>query len=179
MAKFMRAIDWWSEYSGRYISYIAIILTVFMFLNVMWRYILTDPFYFEADLSLLFYSFHFLLGGAWVLLHRSNVRVDIICGRWPDRGRAILELVFYIAFFFPWITIVAWFATQSAISAYVLGEKSHLTPWMPSMVPMRVMIAAAFWMLLLQGIVKFIRHIGYVRKGVMPTGGIAEGEIPS
>jgi len=179
MTKIVHAIEWWSEYSGRYISYLAIILTVFMFLNVMWRYILTDPFYFEADLSLLLYSFHFLLGGAWVLLHRSNVRVDIICGRWSPRGQAILELVFYVAFFFPWIAIVAWFATQSAISAVVLGEQSQLTPWMPSMVPMRIMIAVSFWMLLLQGIVKFSRYIGYVRLGVIPVGGIAEGEIPS
>jgi len=152
---------------------------VFMFLNVLWRYAFIDPFYFEADISLILYSFHFMLGGAWVLLHRSNVRVDIISGRWSDRGRAILELVFYIVFFFGFVGIVAWFGTMSAISGYQMGEKSQLTPLMPSMVPMRAMIAAAFWMLLLQGIVKFIRHIGYVRTGVMPPGGIAKGEIPS
>jgi len=47
------------------------------------------------------------------------------------------------------------------------------------MVPMRMMIAVSFWMLLLQGIVKFFRYIGYTRSGVIPVGGIAEGEIPS
>jgi len=169
MAKFMRAIDWWSEYSGQYVSYLVILLTLFMFSSVMLRYIFAAPLFFEADLSLILYSFLFLLGGAWVLLHRANVRVDIVSGRWSPRGRAILELVFYVGFFFPWVGIVAWVGIHGTIAAYKLGEVSHVTTWMPSMVPMRAMIAAAFWMLILQGIVQFIRYVGYLRKGEIPS----------
>ena len=179
MTKFMRAIDWWSEQSGQYVAWIALGLTFFQGYNVIFRYALSAPITGEFDLSLYFYSFHFLLGGAWVLLHRSNVRVDVISGRWPDRWRIILELFFYIVFFFWWVAIVIWFSMENVISSCSSWELSHQTPMMPPLCPMRIMIFIAFTQLMLAGIVKFIRHIGYLRIGKMPPGGIAEGEIPS
>lgn len=179
MTKFMRAIDWWSEQSGQYVSWIALGLTFFMGYNVIFRYALSAPVTGEFDLSLYFYSFHFLMGGAWVLLHRGNVRVDIISGRWPDRGRIALELFFYVVFFFWYVGTVIIFSFENLVSSCIAWELSHQTPMMPPLAPMRIMIFIAFTQLMLQGIVKFIRHIGYMRTGVMPPGGLAEGEVRS
>jgi TRAP-type mannitol/chloroaromatic compound transport system permease small subunit len=179
MTKFMRAIDWWSEHLGQVIAWVAFVLTFFMGYNVIMRYAVAEPIAGEFDVSMYLYSFHFLLGGAWVLLHRSNVRVDIITGRWSPRARAIHELVFYIVFFF-WfiITLCIWggIAAQHSCS---INELSHQTPWEPPLCPLKIMMVVAFSSLLLQGIVKFIRHVGYLRKGEIPPGGLAEGEIPS
>lgn len=179
MAKFMHAIDWWSEHLGRGVAWLALGLTFFMGYNVISRYAFANPIAGEFDVSMYIYSFHFLLGGAWVLLHRANVRVDMICGRWSDRARAIHELVFYIVFFVFFVGVMVYFGTQSAITSVASGERSHQTPWVPLLGPLRVMLVVAFTSVFLQGIVKFIRHIGYVKTGVMPPGGIAEGEIPS
>jgi len=179
MAKFMHAIEWWSEHLGRWVSWLALGLTFFMGYNIIMRYALANPVAGEFDVSMYIYAFHFLLGGAWVLLHRSNVRVDIISGRWSDRTRAIHELVFYIVFFFWFVGTMVYFGTHSSITSIVGMERSHQTPWVPLLAPLRIMLVVAFLSLLLQGIVKFIRYIGYVRTGVIPPGGIAEGEIPS
>jgi len=179
MAKFMRAIDWWSEHLGRWVSWLALGLTIFMGYNIFMRYALANPIAGEFDVSMYVYAFHFLLGGAWVLLHRSNVRVDIICGRWSPRAKAIHELIFYIVFFFWFVGTMVVFGTRTAVISIATGESSHQTPWEPLLGPLKVMMVVAFLSLLLQGIVKFIRYIGYVRKGEIPPGGIAEGEIPS
>jgi len=179
MAKFMRAIDWWSEHLGQWVSWLALVLTFFMGYNVIMRYAVAEPIAGEFDVSMYIYSFHFLLGGAWVLLHRSNVRVDIICGRWSPRARAIHELIFYVVFFFWFISIMVYFGTHTAIGSCTTGERSHQTPWQPYLCPLKIMMVVAFVSLWLQGIVKFIRHIGYAIKGEMPPGGIAEEEIPS
>jgi len=169
MTKIMQAIDWWSEYSGRYVSWIALGLTFFMGFNVLSRYAFDKPINGEFDLSLYFYCFHFLLGGTWVLLHRANVRVDIICNRWPPRARAVLELVFYIVFFFWYVgtvMIFSWFNLASSCSSW---ELSHQTPLMPPLCPMRIMIFVAFTGLFLEGIMEFIRYVGYLRKGEIPS----------
>jgi len=179
MVKFMRAIDWWSEHLGQWTSWIAFILTFFMGYNVIMRYAVAEPIAGEFDVSMYLYSFHFLLGGAWVLLHRSNVRVDVIIGRWSPRARAIHELVFYIIFFFAFVAVMCIWGTKAAYTTCSIGERSHQTPWEPYLCPLKVMMVVAFASLFLQGIVKFIRHIGYARAGVIPPGGIAEGEIPS
>jgi TRAP-type mannitol/chloroaromatic compound transport system permease small subunit len=179
MAKFMRAIDWWSEHLGQGVAWLAFVLTFFMFYNIIMRYAISEPVAGEFDVSMYIYSFHFLLGGAWVLLHRANVRVDIISGRWSDRTRAIHELIFYIVFFFWFVGVMVYFGVEAAFTSCASGERSHQTPWEPLLCPLKVMMVVAFLSLLLQGIVKFIRHIGYLRKGEIPPGGIAEGEIPS
>ena len=179
MLKFMRAIDWWSEHLGQWVSWLALGLTFFMFYNVIMRYAIAEPIAGEFDVSMYIYSFHFLLGGAWVLLHRSNVRVDIICGRWPDRARAIHELIFYIVFFFWFVGTMVFFGIEASITSCTTGERSHQTPWEPLLCPLKIMMVVAFVSLLLQGIVKFIRHVGYAMKGEIPPGGLAEGEIPS
>jgi len=164
----MNAIEWWSEQTGRYVSWIALGLTLFMGYNVIFRYAVSAPITGEFDLSLYFYSFHFLMGGAWVLLHRANVKVDIISGRWSPRARIILEFVFYGVFFFWWVSMVVWFAADNMIKACTSWELSHQTPLMPPLAPMRIMIFVAFLQLLLQGIVEVIKHVGYYRKGELP-----------
>lgn len=175
----MHAIEWWSDHLGQWVAWVAFVLTFFMGYNVISRYAFANPIAGEFDVSMYLYSFHFLLGGAWVLLHRSNVRVDVISGRWSDRARAIEELIFYIVFFFWFVGTMVYFGIDVAITTCSIGERSHQTPWMPLLCPLKVMMVVAFGSLLLQGIVKFIRHIGYVRTGVIPPGGLAEGEIPS
>jgi TRAP-type mannitol/chloroaromatic compound transport system permease small subunit len=179
MAKFMRAIDWWSEYLGRWVSWIALILTIFMFFNVIMRYAISEPIAGEFDVSMYLYSFHFLLGGAWVLLHRANVRVDLITSKWGDRARTIMELIFYVVFFFWFVSIMVIYGTETAVVSCASGERSHQTPWQPLLCPLKIMMIVAFLSLFLQGVVKFIRHIGYLKKGAMPLSGLAEGEIPS
>jgi TRAP-type mannitol/chloroaromatic compound transport system permease small subunit len=152
-------IDRFSLWSGDIVRWLAVVLTVVVLTEVIARYLFNSPTHWAFDTAMMIYSVMFLFGAAYVLQIKAHIKVDVIQNMLPRRTQLILDLIYYIVFFFPFLFVMIVFGSKIAILATLtegiyLGEPIH--PW-------RYVIPGAFLLLLLQAVAEFIRIIKSLR----------------
>jgi TRAP-type mannitol/chloroaromatic compound transport system permease small subunit len=72
-----------------------------------------------------------LLGAAYTLHIKSHIRIDIFYQHMSPRGRAIVDMIGYLIFFFPVMLLLTYAGAEFTIQSFEMGEKSGLSPWRP------------------------------------------------
>ncbi len=104
---------------------------------------------------------YFVLGGAYSLLLGTNVRMDLLYGRWSVRTRAAVDCVTILALIF-FLAVMLWGGIDSTIYAFEVNERSR-TVWRPYMAPIKIVICVGVLLMLLQSVAFLIRDIATLR----------------
>jgi TRAP-type mannitol/chloroaromatic compound transport system permease small subunit len=151
-------IDWINEVVGRVIVLLALVFAGIIIFDVVMRYGLRAPTRWAFDVTTQIYGFYFIMLGGYALRHRAHVSVDLLIDVLPRTTRRVVEAAGYLIFFFPFATIFVW-------HAYVFAERSFLqreTTWgavqLP-VYPVKMAMAVAAILLLIQGISEFLKII--------------------
>ena len=131
--------------------------------EVTMRYVFNSPTIWGQELSLFLFGTTGMIGGAYVLLHKAHVNLDLLYSRVTRRKQAILDLITAPVFFFVTILII-WYGMDFALNSWKILEISS-SPWHPPYYPVKTIIPIAALLLLLQGVVKFIRDLFFVIRG--------------
>ncbi|MDB5801027.1 MAG: sugar transporter [Rhodocyclales bacterium] len=103
-----------------------------------------------------------MLGAAVTLARNEHVRVDVLYGRLPPRGKAWLDLVGLLIFLMPSMLTLLYFSLPYFLSAWHSHEVSSndggLIIW-----PARLALPLGFFLVSLQGVAEIIKRIGYLR----------------
>ena len=153
--RFLSFIDSINEWGGRIFCFLIIPIIGIVMLEVMLRYVFNAPTIWAHETSTMIFGAHFALGGAYTLLHRGHVNVDILYGRFPPRGQAIIDLITSTLFFL-FCGLMLWKGAEFAWAS-ILGRETSYTVWGPPLYPLKAVIPIAAFLLLLQGLAKFIR----------------------
>jgi TRAP-type mannitol/chloroaromatic compound transport system permease small subunit len=163
--KLYDAIGWVSEKVGECAKWLIVAVILITAYEVFMRYVLNAP-------TSWAWATTQMVGAAFIALglannHRinSNVRVDIISTRFAPRGRAILEVVFTVLFFFPLFFILTRLFVQDAFFALSTNQVDNTSAWSPITWPYKMVIAVAMVFLLLQGIATFIKDVLVLKNG--------------
>ena len=155
VAAFCRIIDAVSERVGKGISFLVILMVLLLVYEVIMRYAFNSPTVFAHETSLFLYGTTGMLAGAWVLRHDGHVRMDAIYGRLPLRTRAIIDLA-TAPLFFLLVVVVLWMGWDMAYFSVKVNEHTQ-TPWGPPYYPLKLAIPLSAFLMLFQGLAKFIR----------------------
>jgi len=155
LAAFCRAIDATSEGVGKGISFLVIPMVLVLVYEVVMRYAFNNPTVFAHETSLFLYGTTGMLAGAWVLRRGGHVRMDAIYGRLPLRARAIIDLAM-APLFFLLVVVVLWTGWDMAYFSVKVQEHTQ-TPWGPPYYPLKLAIPLSAFLILFQGLAKFIR----------------------
>lgn len=102
-----------------------------------------------------------MLGASQVLRVNEHVRVDVIYGRFPARGRVYIDLFGLIFFLLPVMGLMLYFSLPLFLKMYYSGEMSGnaggLIRW-----PAMLMLPLGFGLVFLQGIAEIIKRIGWL-----------------
>ncbi len=163
--RIIKTIDAISEFSGKAIIWLVMVLTAVIAYEIFSRYLLNQPTKWAFDLSYMIGGTFFLLGEAWTLRRRQHVRIDIFSSRFTPENRAIIEIILYLVLFFP-----LWGGILYALVPYVLfswdiGEKSMQGYWQPIIYPFKTVMPIGVCLLLLQGVAELLRNIVIVLGG--------------
>lgn len=160
LVRFLYIVDLVNERLGRVISLLLLALCLLMVYEVIMRYVFSRPSHWAFETSLFIYGGVGILGGAYVLLHGQHVRLDVFYGRLSPRTKTILDLV-TVPVFFLVLAVLLW---QGGVKAYnsVLIREVTDSMWGPPIYPIKIAIVLAAFLLLLQGIAKFIRDLYFV-----------------
>jgi TRAP-type mannitol/chloroaromatic compound transport system permease small subunit len=156
-------IDKINRWIGKMVSIFVLLIMSITLLEVVLRYGFNRPTMWVHETSQQIFAIAFLLGSAYTLQEGGHVRVDILYRRLSTRGRAILEIVTSILYFL-FNGVLLWKGGEMAYESVMMLEKTQ-TPWEPYVFHVILALPIAAVLMLLQGIVDFIRNLKAVANG--------------
>lgn len=162
--KLLQHIDSISIWVGKIFRWTALILSLVVMYEVLLRYVFNRPTIWAFDTAMMLYSLLFMLGGGYVLWEKRHIRVDVVFNRFSVRTRAVIDIVFYLVFFFPYTVVMIWYGGKIAYMSTLALEISNTSQWSEPIYPWRWLIPVGFFLLFLQGIAEFIRTVQQVRR---------------
>jgi TRAP-type mannitol/chloroaromatic compound transport system permease small subunit len=161
----IKTIDSISTWSGKLVAWIVIPNILALVYEFFARYVLGRPTIWSYEITYFLYGSHFLLGAAYTLHIKSHIRIDIFYQHISPRGRAIVNMIGYIIFFFPVMLLLIYAGVEFTIQSFEMGEKSGLSPWRPYLYPYKAVVVISIFLLFLQGVAEFIRDTSMAIKG--------------
>jgi TRAP-type mannitol/chloroaromatic compound transport system permease small subunit len=164
----LRIVDQISTFVGKAAGWSILILTFVTSYEVFMRYVFSRPTDWAFDASYMLYGALFMLAGAYALSRNSHVRGDFLYRSWPVRRQASMDLTLYVLFFFPGILALIYSGFGFAELAWLMKERSSASPSGPPVYHFKTLIPVTGALMLMQGIVEFMRCIIAVRDGAWP-----------
>ena len=152
----IRLIDGLNEAVGRVVSWVAVLFAGLIIYDVVLRYAFNAPTLWAFDLTKGLFGFYFILLGGYALRHQAHVRVDLVTGALKPLPRRIVEILGYPIFFFPFAWVFVHQSYLFALRSWNQGETTYGAIQMP-VYPIKIAMAVAAVLLLLQGIAEFIK----------------------
>lgn len=157
-----RAIDALNEAAGRGACWLILACIVISAANALARYGLNLGSNAFLEIQWYLYSLVFLGAAGYTLKHNAHVRIDIINSRLTPRARAWIDLFGHLFMLLPVCTIMLWFGWTAFLESWRIGEISTdaggLLRW-----PIKLLVPAAFALLILQGLAETIRKVAWLR----------------
>ena len=161
----IKTIDSISTWSGKLVAWIVIPNILALVYEFFARYVFGRPTIWSYEITYFLYGSHFLLGAAYTLHIKSHIRIDIFYQHISPRGRAIVDMIGYIIFFFPVMLLLIYAGVEFTIQSFEMGEKSGLSPWRPYLYPYKAVVMISIFLLFLQGVAEFIQDTSMAIKG--------------
>ena len=135
-------------------------LVIVVMYEVVKRYLFNNPTNWVYDMTWMLCGTYVFLGFAHGWHTGIHVKADIIYNMLGAVGKFVFDMVSYVLFFFPTMTLLCWSCWQYFWKSFVQKDTSIGTIWGPILWPMKLILAISMTMLALQGIVEFARRIG-------------------
>lgn len=161
-------IDKVSTFVGKAGAWLIVALALMIGYEVFSRYVLGAPHAWVFDASNMLYGAMFMLAGAYTLAKSGHVRGDILYGFLTPRAQAGIDLVLYLAFFFPGVIALAWAGIDFFEVSLAQNEHSSIAADGPPIYPFKAVIPVAGALLLLQGLAEVIRCVVCLKQGHWP-----------
>ena len=150
-------IDSISKYSGIYVALVILAVFLLIFVEVISRYALDAPSVWRNTLAQFLFGAYFVLGGAYTHLFGGHVKVDILYDLFPARKRAIVDVATSVVFFI-FTIVLLWYSIDKCWTATMRNELLE-EAWRVPEWPFMWTLPVATFLLLLQGLAKFIRDL--------------------
>lgn len=165
LKKIVKAIDTLSKYSGLSARWLAWLLVLVGAYDTIARHFFNAPPIWAYETLCMAGGALYALGWSYVHLKDSHVRVDLLFRLLSDRKKALMDVISSLIFFFPLMIVLVQVSTKWAVRAWRIKETMITTYWYPPAGPFRTVVALGAFLLLLQGVAKFIRDLYFVIRG--------------
>ena len=147
-------------YVGHFICYWAVIAVFIYYYEVLARYVFNSPTNWAHESMFLMFGMQYLLSGGFALREDAHVRVDIIYEQFPERTKAIIDLITSIFFFIFVITLLVtgFIFARDAINVWEVS----FTEWSVQYWPVKCTIALGAILIIAQGLAKLIKDAAYL-----------------
>jgi TRAP-type mannitol/chloroaromatic compound transport system permease small subunit len=157
MERYIHIVSRINEWVGRTASYLLIPITFITAYEVVMRYVFSKPTVWAWDLNIQLFAFLNMLGGGYTLLYNSHVNIDVIVSSLSPKRRALVDLTTSF-FFFLGVTVLLIGGWQVGWMSWKVKEAMS-TIWAPPIYPMKLIIPAGAFLVLIQGIAIFFQNL--------------------
>lgn len=159
ITRLIKVIDSFSEWSGRAVAWLVLLMVIIVGYDVMMRYLFHSGSVALQELEWHLFALIFLLGAAYTSKHDSHVRVDIFYKSKfvSERQRAWLDLFGGLFLLIPFCLLIIISSIPFVTSSFLAGEGSPDPGGLPWRFLLKAIIPLSFSMLLLQGVADMLR----------------------
>jgi TRAP-type mannitol/chloroaromatic compound transport system permease small subunit len=154
-----RGIDALNEAVGQSVKWLVLAATLVSAINASLRYGFDLSSNAWLELQWYLFALIFLLGAGYTLKHNGHVRIDVLYGRFSQRGKAWVDLLGGVLFLLPVAGLMAWFSWGVFAESWAIQEVSAdsggLLRW-----PIKLALPVGFGLLFLQGVAETIKRAG-------------------
>jgi len=158
LKKIGKTIDSLNNYTGIVFGTIIVLLVILTVMEVILRKFFNSPTNWSFEVLKQLFALYFMLTAAYGLSKGSHISVDLFTRLLSEKNQAILSIVSYMIFFFPFCLICAWFGYEYAATSWAMSEHSW-SNFAPPLYPIKSAIFVTFVLLILQGISEVIKNI--------------------
>jgi TRAP-type mannitol/chloroaromatic compound transport system permease small subunit len=164
MKAFIRFLESINEWTGRIFSWTVAVLTIIVVFEVILRYFFNSPTICNFEVTKQLYGFYFMILAGYGLLHGSHVSVDIFYSHLSKKTKAILDIISYLLFFFPFCIVIVIYGTYFAVDSWRDIETSWSACGSP-LYPIKTVVSVSFLLITIQGIAIFIKTLLGLARG--------------
>ena len=154
-----RAIDRLTAAVARAVAWLIIPMVGGLVYEVVARYGFDAPTEWAYDLTYMLYGTLFMLGSAYTLQRGGHIRTDTFYAEWSPRRRAIVDVLCYLIFFLPPVTVFLVLGTEYFWKSYQQNERIVTSPWLPIVWPFKLVMPVTAALLLLQGVAELVKGL--------------------
>ncbi|MBR9981017.1 MAG: TRAP transporter small permease subunit [Desulfatitalea sp.] len=163
----IKGINKFNEIIAKAFSFLIFLLVLTLTYEVVARYAFNQPTQWSFDATYFLCSLVLVMGLAYTWQIGGHVSVDLITIKLPRRVNAALKVFFILTIFY-----LCWFNIFRVMlphlqASWALKERS-MTGFMPPIYPYKTWIFAGVTLLLLQGVVEFIKELHVLITGDEP-----------
>ena len=158
--RFIDAISDWTERIG---SFLILPMIGVVFYEVISRRFFGSPTIWAMDALGMMFGVYIIWSGAPSVLHKAQVCMDAISGRWKPRTKAWVDAAAY-TLTLSFCIILAQQTTLYAIESWEVREVSNTVLSHP-LYHWRTVLALGTWLLLLQFISEIAKYLWFALKG--------------
>ena len=164
MRKTVRILESISEWSGRVVMWFCLALVLLLSYEVFMRYVLESPTIFSYEIATMMGVTITAGGLAFAHKYHGHVRVDVFWRLLSPRGKAIVDVIGNLLFFFPLVIILVYVSGEWAQYSFSIGEIMIKTYLYPPAWPVRAVMVIGLFLFVSQGIAKLIRDLYLIRR---------------
>jgi TRAP-type mannitol/chloroaromatic compound transport system permease small subunit len=153
----IRAIDRFSDVTGKLISLTMLFLVVTITYEVVVRYGFNAPTTWVYESSFMANGAAFMLACGYALYKGAHVRTDIYWENFSERTKGIIDMISYILLFYPVMITFMVVSYDAAMHAWDTGERSQESVWRVIMWPFRATIPLSAVLLMIQGVSEVLK----------------------
>lgn len=163
LKKVLRGIDKMSDWVGKIVAFLLVVIIAATFVEVILRYFFNSPTSWSNELSSILFGIYIIMGGCYVHSKHGHIVMDIFSSKMSPRALAVVEIITFV-FAAVFLGALIYKGGQRAIQTIVTNEHST-SVWAPSLIPTRLCLPVGAFLFLLQEIAQLIRSIIILVKG--------------
>lgn len=171
MIAYVRAVEALNYRVGRAAMYLLFVIMGILIWSSVTK-ILKVPAIWTLEMAQFTLVAYYLLGAPYSLQLGANVRMDLVYARWSPRGQALWDVFTVFALLF-YLGVMLYGAVDSTAYSLAMGERNP-TAWRPYLWPIKLVICAAFVLMILQALAYLVRDLAVIRGCPLPP---SQGEI--
>lgn len=158
-AALVRLLDGFSEWTGRLIAWLTLLMVVVTFVVVVMRYVFEQGNIALQESVIYMHSFVFLLGAAYTLKHDGHVRVDIIYRPLSEKGKGWINLFGTLFLLLPVCVFLFWISWEYVATSWELREGSQEAGGIAYRYILKSALLAMPVMMIMQGVAELLRSL--------------------
>lgn len=165
IARLIRAIDLFTEWTGKLFSWVIALLVGLSVYEVITRRLLGSPTIWTHEVLGYIFGAHVMLAVGYTLLHNEHVNVDFIVSRFSEKRQALIDVLAFIVFLGPLLYVLLTQGYAFAARAWAVLERAP-SAFNSPVYPAKTLIPVGALLLTIQAFSHLIRKILFLVTGV-------------
>ena len=140
LLRLLEMLDAINSYAGRAMQWIVMILIGLVVVEVTARYVFNAPTVWSYQVQIVVAASLFALSWGYAQITKSHVRVDVLYQRLSRRGQILMDVIGYLLFFFPLLTVLTVIAFDQVLWSFRVKEVLAESYWYPPAQPLRIVV---------------------------------------